>query len=129
MSKTKQIVAAAKSRLGEATKAFKKASLAKKAGSIAGVGASLALAKKGGSAAVKTVRKHPVGTAVATAALAAVGAAVYAVRKKKAAGSKPAAKKAAARTATKKVAKAAPKKATVRKAATKKAAAKKVGGR
>src|SRR5690606_15168968 len=99
MSKTRKIVSAAKARLGEATEAFKKASLAKKAGGIAGVGASLALAKKGGSAAVKTVRKHPVGTAVATAALAAVGAAVYAARKKKAGAAKPAAKKATAKKA------------------------------
>ncbi len=127
MSKTKEIVSTAVAKLGDAKKAFEKADLVGKASRIAGVGAGLAMAKKGGSAAVKTVRKHPVGTAVTAAALAAVGAAVYLAKKKKAgAAAKPAAK-AAAKPAPKKLAKPAgpAKKAAVKKAAPKKTAAKK----
>lgn len=131
MSKTKEIVSTAVAKLGDAKKAFEKADLVGKASRIAGVGAGLAIAKKGGAAAVKTVRKHPVGTAVTAAALAAVGAAVYLAKKKKAGAAKPATAKAgtkaAAKPAPKKLAKPAgpAKKAAVRKAAPKKVAAKK----
>ena len=106
MSKTKEIVSTAVAKLGDAKKAFEKADLVGKASRIAGVGAGLAMAKKGGSAAVKTVRKHPGGTAVTAAALAAVGAAVYLAKKKKAgAAAKPATAKAGTKAAAKKAAK------------------------
>lgn len=127
MSKTKELVNTAIEKLGQAKDAFGKADLAGKAGRIAGVGAGLALARKGGSAAVKTVRKHPVGAAVAAAAVAAVGAAVYLAKKKKAAGAKPAkpaAKKLAKPAAKKAAAKPAARKAVARKAPAKKAAKK-----
>lgn len=120
MSKTKVLVNTAIEKLGRAKEAFGEADLAGKAGRIAGVGAGLALARKGGSAAVKTVRKHPVGAAVAAAAVAAVGAAVYLAKKKKA-GAKPAAKKLA-----RPAAKPAAKTAVAKKAPAKKAAKKAV---
>ena len=128
MSKTSKIVSTALAKLSDggeiAKKAWKNSDLTSKASALVGAGAGLAAVKKGGAAAVKTVRKHPVGAAVTAAALAAVGAAVYAVNKrKKAAAAKPAAKKAATKqVAAKKVA---AKKAPARKAPAKKAPAKK----
>lgn len=103
MSKSSKIVSTALATLSDgsemAKKAWKNSDLASKASALVGAGAGLAAIKKGGSAAVKTVKKHPVGAAVTAAAIAAVGAAVYAVnkRKKAAAAAKPAAKKAAPR--------------------------------
>lgn len=127
MSKSSKIVSTALAKLNDgsamARKAWKNSDLTGKATALVGAGAGLAAIKKGGSAAVKTVRKHPVGAAVTAAALAAVGAAVYAVNKRrKAAAAKPAAKQVAAK---KSVAKKAPaKKAAARKAPARKAAAK-----
>src|SRR5690606_19204434 len=87
MSKTNKIVSTAMAKLGDAgakaKKAWNKADLAKKAGALVSAGAGAAAVKRGSSAAIKAVRKHPVGTAVGAAALAAVGAAVYAVNKRK----------------------------------------------
>ena len=128
MSKTSKIVSTALTKLSDggtaARKAWNNSDLATKASALVGAGAGLAAVKKGGSAAVKTVRKHPVGAAVAAATLAAVGTAVYVVNKRrKAAAAKPAAKKAASKQATAK--KAAAKKAPARKAAAKKAATRK----
>ncbi len=132
MSKTNKIVSTALAKLNDgsamAKKAWKNSDLTSKASALVGAGAGLAAMKKGGSAAVKTVRKHPIGTAVTAATLAAVGAAVYLVNKKKKDAAKPAAKKASKQiAATKSTAtkKAAAKKAPAKKAATKKAAAKK----
>lgn len=136
MSKTKKIVSTALAKLNDgsamAKKAWKNSDLSSKASALVGAGASLAAMKKGGSAAVKTVRKHPVGAAVTAATLAAVGAAVYVVNKRKKVQA--AVKKASKQiTATKKAAtkKVAAKKAAVKKAATKtkKAAKKKTAAR
>jgi len=130
MSKSSKIVSTALAKLNDgsamAKKAWKNSDLTSKASALVGAGAGLAAIKKGGSAAVKTVRKHPVGAAVTAAALAAVGAAVYAVNKRKKAAAKPAAKKTSKQVVAKKSAakKAPAKKAAPRKAA-KKAAAKK----
>lgn len=128
MSKSSKIVSTALATLSDgsemAKKAWKNSDLAGKASALVGAGAGLAAIKKGGTAAVRTVRKHPVGAAVTAAALAAVGAAVYAVNKrnKAAAAAKPAAKKAAKKAASKQIV---AKKAAVKKVAAKKAAAKK----
>jgi len=128
MSKTSKIVSTALATLNDgsamAKKAWKNSDLAGKASALVGAGAGLAAIKKGGSAAVKTVRKHPVGAAVTAAAIAAVGAAVYAVSKRnKAAAAKPAAKKSASKqvVAKKATAKPAAKKAPAKKAPAKKA--------
>jgi hypothetical protein len=129
MSKTKEIVNTALAKLSDtgaaAKKAWDKSDLTSKASALVGAGAGLAAVKKGGAAAVKTVRKHPVGAAVAAATLAAVGAAVYVANKRRsAATAKPGSKQIVAKKATAK--KAAPKKAAaVKKAPAKKAAAKK----
>jgi hypothetical protein len=133
MSKTNKIVSTALAKLNDgsamAKKAWKNSDLASKASALVGAGAGLAALKKGGSAAVKTVRKHPVGAAVTAATLAAVGAAVYMVnKKKKASAAKPAAKKASKQIAAKKSA-APAKKAAVKKAAAKKAPAKKAAAK
>ena len=68
MSKTKEIVSTALAKLGDtgaaAKKAWNKSDLTSKASALVGAGAGLAAVKKGGAAAVKTVRKHPVGAAV-----------------------------------------------------------------
>ena len=83
MSKSSKIVSTALATLSDgsemARKAWKNSDLAGKASALVGAGAGLAAMKKGGVAAVKTVKKHPVGAAVTAAALAAVGAAVYVV--------------------------------------------------
>jgi len=101
MSKTSKIVSTALATLNDGTalakKAWKNSDLTSKASALVGAGAGLAAAKKGGAAAIKAVRKHPVGTAVTAAALAAVGAAVYVVNKRKTAAAKPAAKKSTAK--------------------------------
>jgi len=125
MSKSSKIVSTALAKLNDggamAKKAWKNSDLTSKASALVGAGAGLAAIKKGGSAAVKTVRKHPVGAAVTAAALAAVGAAVYAVNKRKKAAAKPAAKKTSKQVVAKK---SAAKKAPAKKAAAKKAARK-----
>ncbi len=131
-SKTSKIVSTALAKLSDggdmAMKAWKNSDLTSKASALVGAGAGLAAVKKGGAAAVKAVRKHPVGTAVTAAALAAVGAAVYVVNKRKSAAAKPAAKKstskqvAAKKTTAKPAARKATKKAPAKKAAAKKAA-------
>lgn len=131
MSKTSKIVSTALATLNDGTalakKAWKNSDLTSKASALVGAGAGLAAAKKGGAAAIKAVRKHPVGTAVTAAALAAVGAAVYVVNKRKTAAAKPAAKKSTAKqvAAKKATAKPAAKKAPAKKAAARKPAAKK----
>ena len=130
MSKTNKIVSTALAKLNDgsamAKKAWKDSDLTSKASALVGAGAGLAAIKKGGSAAVKSVRKHPVGAAVTAATLAAVGAAVYMVnKKKKAAAAKPAAKKAASKQVAAKKAAAPAKKAAAKKAPVKKAAARK----
>jgi len=125
MSKSSKIVSTALAKLNDgsamAKKAWKNSDLTSKASALVGAGAGLAAIKKGGSAAVKTVRKHPVGAAVTAAALAAVGAAVYAVNKRNKAAAKPAAKKTSKQVVAKK---SAAKKAPAKKAAAKKAARK-----
>lgn len=132
MSKTKEIVNTALAKLSDtgaaAKKAWDKSDLTSKASALVGAGAGLAAVKKGGSAAVKTVRKHPVGAAVAAATLAAVGAAVYVANKRKKAAAKPGSKQIVAKKATAKKA-ASKKAAAVKKAPAKKAAAKKAPAR
>src|SRR5881394_3306091 len=49
------------------------------------VGAGLAIARKGGKAALRAVKKNPVATAAAAVALAGVGVAVVVARRRKAA--------------------------------------------
>ena len=103
MSKTKEMVSTALTTLNKsgakalgklneggaiAKQVWKDTDIAGKASAIVGAGAGLAAIRKGGTAAVKAVRKHPVGAAVAAASIAAVGAAVYAVKKRKDAATK-----------------------------------------
>lgn len=57
--------------------------LGKTVSGMVSVGAGLAIAKKGGKAAIAVARKNPVATAAAAVALAGLGVAVAVVRKRK----------------------------------------------
>ena len=146
MSKTKEMVSTALTTLNKkgakalgklneggaiAKQVWKDTDLAGKASAIIGAGAGLAAVTQGGTAAVKAVRKHPVGAAVAAASLAAVGAAVYAVKKRKDAATKRTSKQVVAKKATakKSAAKKTTKKATTKKTAARKAPAKKAAAK